>query len=292
MNKLFTSLNRVTIFAWLAMGSPVLMADNLLEIFEDPKGKVEEPAVTLNSNDIGSNTEFQTPPDAVFNLWIQDETFFKPHEDDRVEMQKVLEKEAETFKLENVVPPIRFRAGQADIPESFVTKLRAILDGMKHRANVRLHFVGHTDSDPLGGATKAKYGDNFGLSKARAGIAAEFFQRALDLPPEAVSYDGVGDSKPIASNNTAAGKARNRRVEVQVWYDQITEKVVEKEVVVQADRLNRIKVCRKETVCKLRYKEGNARRAKLKNLVSPLRMDENQSDIPAEFMRQYDKMKK
>lgn len=266
--------------------SPQLLADNLLEIMEDPKGTVEQPAWTLGTNDIGANTEFQTTPDAVFNLWTQDETSFKPHEDDRVEMQKVLEKAAETFKLENVVPPIRFKAGQADIPESFVTKLRAILDSMKHRANVRLHFVGHTDSDPLGGATKARYGDNFGLSKARAGIAAEFFQRALDLPADVVSYDGVGDTKPIASNNTRAGKTRNRRVEVQVWYDQITEKVVEKQVVVQADRLNRIKVCRKETVCKLRYKEGNARRAKLKNLVSPLRMEENQTDIPPEFMRQ------
>lgn len=269
-----------------ACWSPQLLADNLLKLIESPKGKVEQPALTLGTNDIGSNTESQTPPDAVFNLWVQDETFFKPHEDDRVEMQKVLEKAAETFKLENVVPPIRFKAGQADIPESFVTKLRKILDGMKHRANVRLHFVGHTDSDPLGGATKARYGDNFGLSKARAGIAAEFFQRALDLPAEAVSYDGVGDSKPIASNNTRAGKSRNRRVEVQVWYDQITEKVVEKQMLVQADRLNRIKVCRKETVCKLRYKAGNARRAKLKHLVSPLRMEENQTDIPAEFMRQ------
>ncbi|MFW2374794.1 MAG: OmpA family protein [Gammaproteobacteria bacterium] len=281
------SLGRAVLALYLlACYSPVLLADNLLEFMENPKGTVTEPALTLGTNDIGSNTEFQTTPDEIFNLWIQDETFYKPHEEDRVEMQKVLEKEAETFKLENVVPAIRFKAGQADIPESFVTKLRAILDSMKHRANVRLHFVGHTDSDPLGGATKAKYGDNFGLSKARAGIAAEFFQRALDLPADVVSYDGVGDSKPIASNNTAAGKSRNRRVEVQVWYDQITEKVLEKQVVVQAPGLNRIKVCRKETVCKLRYKEGNARRAKLKNLVSPLRMEENQTDIPAEFMRQ------
>ncbi len=266
--------------------SSPLYAVDFFDLYEDPKGTVEQPPVTLNAYPVGENTEQQLPPDEVFNLWIQDETFFKPHEEDKVEFKKVLEAEAETFKLKNVVPPIRFKAGQADIPESFVTELRKILERMKNRANVRLHFIGHTDSDPLGGATKAKYGNNIGLSQARAEIAAEFFQRALDLPPEAVSYDGAGASKPIASNATAAGKARNRRVEVQVWYDEIKEKVVEKKVVIEAPKLNRIKVCRKETVCKLRYKEGNAKRARLKNLVTPLRLEEGQTDIPADFIRQ------
>ena len=257
-----------------------------MQLIENPEGKTEEPPVKLGSNSIGTNTEQHLPPDETFTLWIQDETFFKPHEDDKVEIKKVLEKEAKTFKLDNVVKPIRFQSGQADIPQEFVTQLREILNSMKNRANVRLHFIGHSDSDPLSGATKAKYGNNIGLSKARAEIAAEFFQRELDLAPDSVSYDGAGDSKPIASNNTVEGKARNRRVEVQVWYDEIMEKVVEKEVVVEAPKLNRIKVCRKETVCKLRYKEGNAKRARLRNLVSPLRMEVGQSEIPGEFITQ------
>ncbi|MCW9012188.1 MAG: OmpA family protein [Gammaproteobacteria bacterium] len=262
------------------------VADNYMEFFESPEGKVEQPPVQLSSYPVGHNTEQHLPPDEIFTLWIQDETFFKPHEEDTVKIEKVLEKEARTFKLENVVKPIRFKSGEAEIPEEFVTKLRQILESMKHRANVRLHFIGHSDSDRLGAASKAKYGDNIGLSRARAEIAAEYFQRELDLGPDAVSYDGAGATKPIASNDTPQGKAQNRRVEVQVWYDEITEKAVEKEIVVPAQKLNRIKVCRKETVCKLRYKEGNAKRARLRNLVSPLRMKQGQTEIPAEFIRQ------
>ncbi len=259
---------------------------DLLEFNQTPEGSIEEPAVTLESHDIGENTEQHLPPSAVFNLWIQDETFFRPKEEDRIEIQKVLEKDAETFKLENVVKPIAFGSGQEVIPEQFVTKLKQLLDTMKNRANVRIHFIGHSDNDGLSGASRAKYGDNIGLSRARAETAAEFFQRALDLPAESVSYDGVGASQPVASNNTAVGKAKNRRVEVQIWYDEITENVVEKEVVVAAAKLNRIKVCRKETVCKLRYKEGNAKRARLRNLISPLRLEEGQAEIPAEFIRE------
>ena len=76
------------------------------------------------------------------------------------------------------------------------------------------------------------------------------------LPPEAISYEGLGESQPVASNATEAGRALNRRVEVEVWYDEISEKMVEKEVIVPR-QVNRVKVCRTETVCKLRYKEGH-----------------------------------
>ncbi|UCB54824.1 MAG: OmpA family protein [Thiotrichales bacterium] len=263
---------------------PSVYADT--EFNDTPEGKTTLPAWQLNSHPLGNNTERQLPPDEVFTLWVQDETMFKPREDDRIEMQKVLDKQYETFKLKNAVPDIGFESGEADIPQSAITKLREVLNTMKHRANVRVHFVGHSDSDQLSPALSARYVDNIGLSRARAEIAAEFFQRALDLPPESVTYDGVGDTQPIATNNNDAGKRKNRRVEVQVWYDEVTETAVDKEVVIKADNLNRIKVCRQETVCKLRYRSGNAKRARLKNLVEPLRLKVGESELPGEFMRQ------
>ncbi len=204
---------------------------------------------------------------------------------DKIETRKVLEKEVKTLKLQNVVPPIRFQSGEADIPEEFIGLLRNVLERMKDRINVRLHFIGHSDNVQLRGALKERYGDNTELSRERAGTTAEYFQRALDLPPESISYEGMGEAQPIASNNTAAGRAQNRRVEVEVWYDEITEKMVDKEVVV-AKEMNRIKICRIETVCKLSYKEGHANRAKIKNLIPPLLYDEQRTEIPAAFLQQ------
>ena len=261
-------------------------AEEWYSLAEEPAGKTSQPPMQLEEYPLGQNTEKHFPPNMTFTLWTQDETLFKPKAEDKVEIKKVLEKETETFKLKDAVPAIGFKSGTVDIPESYVEKLRTVLNEMKNRTNVRLHFIGHSDTDKLGPGLRAKYINNVGLSKYRAQETAEYFQRELDLPPDAVSFDGAGATKPIASNDTAAGKAKNRRVEVQVWYDEVTEKVVEKEFVVPAKQLNRLKVCRKETVCKLTYKEGNARRARLQNLVKPLRTEPGQAGVPDEFIRQ------
>ncbi|MCG6939588.1 MAG: OmpA family protein [Gammaproteobacteria bacterium] len=280
--------NRLTrsAFVMLLCAASTVFADDWLSISEDQAGKIAHPPMQLEKYPLPENAEKNYPPNQTFTLWVQDETYYKPRQDDRVEVKKVLEKEVKTHKLEGEVPAIGFRSGEVDIPDSYVEKLRHVLNDMKSRSNVRLHFIGHTDSDKLSPALRAKYVDNIGLSRYRAQVTAEYFQRELGLPADGVSFDGVGDSQPIASNATEAGKRKNRRVEVQVWYDEITEKAVDKEFVVPAKQLNRIKVCRKETVCKLSYKEGKARRARLQNLVKPLRIEEGQAGVPDEFIRQ------
>jgi len=231
----------------------------------------------------GETVEQYQSTDEPYRQWVKEEQ--TKESGDKVEVQKVLDKVVKTVKLQNAVPPIYFESGKANIPEEYIQLLRGVLEKVKNRDNVRLHFVGHTDNVKLMGAAKEKYGDNVGLSRERAGTTAEYFQRALDLPPESISYEGLGDSEPIASNDTAAGRAKNRRVEVEVWYDEISEKLVDKEVVV-AEQMNRIKVCRVETVCKLRYKEGHSKRARIKNLVAPLHYDEQTTQIPAAFLQQ------
>ncbi len=105
------------------------------------------------------------------------------------------------------------------------------------------------------------------------------------MPPEAITYEWLGDTQPIASNETEDGRALNRRVEVEVWYDEVRDDLKDQEVVV-SDDIKRIKVCRMETVCKLRYQEGHARRAKVKNLIVPLRYEDETTPISEEFTTQ------
>ena len=237
----------------------------------------------LDSSTLGEATEQHLPADTNFKVWKQD---FQVNDEPQFETRQVMSKKAETKKLTGLVPPILFKSGKADIPEDYVEKFRKILRDMGDRVNVRLHFIGHTDNVPLFGKLKEQYGDNMKLSEERAGTTAEFFQRALSLPPEAISYEGMGDTKPVAENKTEAGKAKNRRVEVQVWYDEITEQMVEQKVEVDKG-LKRINVCRVETVCKLRYKVGHSRRTKLKNLIPPMHYDEaSLSEIPSQFLNQ------
>ncbi len=233
----------------------------------------------------GEAAEMHLPTDRPLTPWVHDPAIFERDEGDRKELREAVEQEVTTIKLDNLVPPIHFGLGQIEITGDYLKMLRDVLDRMRGRANVRLHFVGHADSLPLRGELINLYGDNIGLSRERAGTVAEYCQRALSLPPEAISYEGLGDSRPVAGNATEEGRQRNRRVEVQVWYDEIGQKRVKKEVVVPRER-NRIKVCRTETVCQLRYKDGHAHRARVKNMISPLHYDQGMLSVPKEFLEQ------
>ncbi|MGB3212033.1 MAG: OmpA family protein [Desulforhopalus sp.] len=262
-----------------AAGVEICSAAGITSYINGSKSAVRE------STMYGQSTEMHLPTDQSFRPWILDPSNFDEDQGDQVEIYQVVEQEIQTVKLVDLVPPIPFHEGETEIPEKYLTRLREVLGSMLDRTNVRLHFVGHTDSKPLSDVLQNIYNDNDGLSRERAGTTAEYCQRALGLPAEAISYEGVGDSRPVASNDSEAGRALNRRVEVEVWYDEIGEKIVDKEVVVPR-QVNRTKVCRTETVCKLRYKEGHSHRALVKNLIAPLHYDEGKISVSQTFLQQ------
>jgi flagellar motor protein MotB len=243
-----------------------------------------KPAATkvYTSSPLGNAVEKQLPPDASLTPWKLDESSLPPLVKERTEDKEVLQQTVRTFKVQNLLPAIYFKSGQADIPGDYVERVRKILAGMKDRKNVRLHLVGHTDNVQLFGELKAQYTDNDGLSRERAGVAAEFFQKALSLPPESVTYAGEGERQPVASNATEAGRAKNRRMEVEVWYDEIDEELVNKQVVVQED-IKRVMVCRVEQMCRISYKEGHARRTRVKNLIPPFHYEDDSAVVPAAY---------
>jgi uncharacterized repeat protein (TIGR01451 family) len=233
----------------------------------------------------GHSVERQLWGDEPFRRWSQDPSVLERRAGDRLEQQAVVTQQPKTVKLKNVVPPIRFESGVAKIPPGYVDRLRQKLDELRELDNVRLHLVGHADAQPLSPALSRVYGDNEGLSEERAGEVAEFLQQALGLPPEAISFAWAGDSEPVASNASAEGRAQNRRVEVEFWYDDREAKLALEEVVVP-EEIKRFKICRTETVCKLRYLEGHERRARVRNLIAPLHFGEEAAPVPDEFVRQ------
>ena len=232
---------------------------------------------------IGEAVEKHMSGDGPVMQWMQDPERFELEAGDTIETREVLADELETIKISNLVEPIRFESGVADIPDETVTSLGEILARMRDRRNVRLHLVGHADNQPLSPATAAIYGDNAGLSRERAGQVAEHFQTALALPPEGISYEWAGDTRPVASNLTPEGRALNRRVEVEVWYDEVRERVDLEEFLVPHE-ISTVKVCRMETVCKLRYVDGHAKRARVQNLVAPLHFGADSVDVDPLFV--------
>jgi len=101
---------------------------------------------------------------------------------------------------------ILFDVNSANIkPESFGT-LKEIATVLKENAGVKVKIIGHTDAD---GDDKS----NMDLSKRRAQAVKEFLIKEFAIDETQMETDGMGESKPLDKNNTAAGKANNRRVE-------------------------------------------------------------------------------
>lgn len=87
-------------------------------------------------------------------------------------------------------------------------RLAALLD--KSSGSIRI--VGHTDVFPI---KTVLFPSNFVLSEARAKAVADIVKTGL-AKPERVEIEGKGADVPIAANNTAEGRARNRRVDIVV----------------------------------------------------------------------------
>lgn len=104
----------------------------------------------------------------------------------------------------NVPSDVSFDTGRADIKP----QMRPVLDeiGRNLDAGVRLTVVGHTDS--TGGDAV-----NDPLSRERA-IAVRDYLAIRGVSTARVSVEGRGSHEPVASNDTDAGRAANRRVEI------------------------------------------------------------------------------
>ena len=122
-------------------------------------------------------------------------------------------------RVRNLVAPLRYEDENTPISGAFTRQVRQALDSLRDKRGVTVRFIGYTDNAPLTGLDESTYGNHLSLSKARANRVALAMQEILGLPASAIESDGRGTSHSLASNETAQGRALNRRIEVEFWYD-------------------------------------------------------------------------
>lgn len=103
---------------------------------------------------------------------------------------------------------ITFASNSADISSSFYPTLNSLVLVFKEFNKNGVNIVGHTDST---GSQEL----NQSLSQRRAQSVANYLT-ANGVPGQRISAYGAGPSQPIASNATDAGRAQNRRVEINL----------------------------------------------------------------------------
>jgi chemotaxis protein MotB len=108
---------------------------------------------------------------------------------------------------------ILFDPGKATLKSATSKELDHIYSVLKAKYPGRhIEVAGHTDSDPI---KKSKWADNLELSSQRAMSVARYLMHK-GVAENRIGATGYGSARPLASNSTASGKQKNRRVEIVV----------------------------------------------------------------------------
>ncbi|NND65576.1 MAG: OmpA family protein [Gammaproteobacteria bacterium] len=107
--------------------------------------------------------------------------------------------------FEGVLPAVQFAFDSADLTTTAKEKLNEVASALHQFPNVMIAVEAHTDSDG-----SDQY--NQGLSDRRAASVVSYLL-GLNITADRMNSQGFGESKPIDTNETKEGRARNRRVE-------------------------------------------------------------------------------
>ncbi|WP_233165685.1 OmpA family protein [Archangium sp. Cb G35] len=114
----------------------------------------------------------------------------------------------------DLVDKILFDSGEANLSprgSEVLARLGTVLSKVEDRS---ILVSGHTDDAPPSQRLAATYPTNWELSVARAVNVVRFLGEKASVPPGRLVAAGHSDTKPVASNANAKGRARNRRIEI------------------------------------------------------------------------------
>jgi OOP family OmpA-OmpF porin len=122
-------------------------------------------------------------------------------------------KEANVFRQgQNVLIAahgFQFPSGQSEIQADNFPLMNKIIQAIKIFPNSRIEVNGHTDSTGDDSTNQI-------LSEARAEKVAKFLKEVGGIAGDHITSRGFGETRPVASNETADGRAENRRVEIRI----------------------------------------------------------------------------
>lgn len=113
----------------------------------------------------------------------------------------------------NMLNAILFDSGKAEVKPEGLEVLQKVIDILKTVKDKAIRIEGHTDNVQIIGELTRRYPTNWELSAARAINVTRYLQQQ-GIDPALLAAVAYGEYKPVASNDTEEGKAKNRRIEI------------------------------------------------------------------------------
>ncbi|MBI4597563.1 MAG: OmpA family protein [Candidatus Omnitrophica bacterium] len=121
---------------------------------------------------------------------------------------------------------VLFDSGKAQLRGSAHRVLGRVATVLRQFPNQPIGIEGHTDNQPI---KRSGWADNYALAAARANAVADHLATAHQIDRRRITTIGYGEERPIASNDTAEGRQKNRRVEIIMIPNQASGKAYEQE---------------------------------------------------------------
>ncbi|MDE6024482.1 MAG: flagellar motor protein MotB [Lachnospiraceae bacterium] len=236
IQKIAASFDNIT-FNVLNDGSVSLVDGDLLS-----GGVTQIPDINSILTEAGKNIEGETGEESVSSRSDAEklsddelkEELASRGEEQSEEMYEEIVQSAEAYRIDTIIQidytsqyvelelsgSILFEPGSAQIKDDskmFLQKIASILT--KYRYCI-IEIEGHTDNVPI---SNSRYENNRELSAERARSVYEYIMEQENFIDSNMKITGYGDSKPIASNATEEGRAKNRRVSIKIFNPQNSE---------------------------------------------------------------------
>jgi len=107
---------------------------------------------------------------------------------------------------------VTFNSSQWIVLDTMVPALETIAASIRNRPDFKVYVEGHTDDQKIMEEFQERWPSNWELGAYRSCAVTRYLTNELDLPAERFAAVSYGPFQPVASNDTAGGRADNRRV--------------------------------------------------------------------------------
>jgi chemotaxis protein MotB len=114
----------------------------------------------------------------------------------------------------NLSEDILFKAGSSELDAKGKQILTKVATELKP-TNYQVAVIGYTDNQKVGKGLTARYPTNWELGAARAASIVRLFEQE-GIEPKRLSAISFGSARPVESNATPEGRAKNRRIEIKL----------------------------------------------------------------------------
>ena len=233
IQKIAASFDNVT-FSVLDQGSISLVEGGMLSggvsQVPDANAVLTEAGKNIEDNSGDEVSSSSTDAEMLSDEELKQE-LDKRGEEQSEEMYNEVVQMAESYSIDTIISidyneqyveldlngSILFDSGSAQIKEDskmFLQKIARILTKYKYCI---IEIEGHTDNVPI---YSAQYSSNRELSSERARNVYEYIMDQEDFIDANMKIAGYGESRPVASNATEEGRAKNRRVTIKIYNKQ------------------------------------------------------------------------